>query len=102
MTGFTDQKPRIATQEDLDAPWSGYRRKYFRCRLCGYNFKVGDYWRWVHMTHLPNIVVCRDCDHGDLEATWKEVHERWEELKKMGSFWWFISKLEDMRDQDRY
>ena len=99
---FTDQESRIATQEDLDIPWESHRHRYFRCKLCGYTFKVGDYWRWVYMSPLPNILVCEICDQGDLEAKWKRAHDWWEELKGESSVWWFIAKLEDERDQDRY
>lgn len=99
---FTDQKPRIATQEDLDAPWEGIRNRYFRCKLCGYTFKVGDYWRWVHMPHLSNILVCKSCDGENVKEKWAEAHHCWEGMRQTGSFWWFIDQLERQKDEDRY
>jgi len=90
---FTDQKPRIATEEDIRAPWSGGRNgKYFRCKLCGHKFQVGDYYRFVFHNY-GNITVCKHCDDNPGEK-WTQIHEEWEKLKE-GRFWWFIHRLED-------
>ena len=85
---FTDGKPRIATKEDCNAPWSG-NRKNFRCYLCGYKFKVGDYWRWQFTNNIQgasgNPLVCKNCDGPDVIEKWKALHEE----AKSEKFWWF-------------
>ena len=78
---FTDQKPRIATREDVHARWSGGATgKYFRCALCGHKFKVGDTWRFVYTNDTPgaggNPLVCETCD-----GTREKVIEKWKALK---------------------
>ena len=97
---FTDQKPRTATDEDVKASWSGYPNgKYFRCKLCGHKFQVGDYYRFVFHPY-GNIIVCESCDDNP-EGNWTQIHEEWEQLKE-GKFWWFIHQLEDgLRDTER-
>jgi len=90
---FTDQKPRIATAEDVKASWGGGKDgKYFRCKLCGHKFEVGDYYRFVFHNY-GNIIICQSCDDNPT-AKWTEIHEEWERLKD-GKFWWFIHQLED-------
>ena len=92
--GFTDQKPRTATEEDVKSSWSGGKDgKYFRCKLCGHKFVVGDYWRFVFHSH-GNILVCEGCDKGDPTVKWTQMHEEWGQLGE-GKFWWFVSQLED-------
>ena len=65
---FTDQKPRIATDEHVKARWcAGAPGEKFRCYLCGYKFKVGDQWRWVYNNGPDkpcngNFLVCEKCD----------------------------------------
>ena len=89
---FTDQKPRIATAEECQAPWSGGKLgKYFRCYLCGHKFAVGDRWRWVYAIsiHLPNFSVCEGCDGPDVLARWKAANEELEQR-----FWWAIRDRE--------
>ena len=91
---FTNQKPRIATQEDLEAPWSGGKPgEFFRCKLCGYKFQLGDYWRWVFVKGYTNILVCEPCDIYP-EVKWIQTYTDWENLKKYSRFWYFISNLE--------
>lgn len=91
---WTDQKPRVATEEDIKAPWSGQKNgKYFRCKLCGHKFQVGDYWRFVFHNY-GNIIVCQDCDKDDPVIKWTQLHTEWSKLKE-GKFWWFIYQLED-------
>jgi len=83
---FTDQKPRIATEEETKASWGGEKNgKKFRCYLCGYQFKVGDQWRFVFATHTGfiNFKVCKDCDGDDVLIRWIAANE---ELKTR--FWW--------------
>jgi hypothetical protein len=98
---FTDQKPRIATEADVKSPWSGGREgKYFRCKICGHKFVVGDYYRFVFHNY-GNIIVCQDCDKGDPVAKWTQIHEEWSRLKE-GKFWWFACQLEDgLRETER-
>ena len=75
---FTDQKPRMATEEECQAKWScGNPGEYFRCAFCGYKFKPGDYWRW-HYTNSTkgaggNPMVCEMCDMDDRTA----LTEKW-------------------------
>lgn len=102
MTSFTDQRPRVATQEDLDAPWNSVRRRYFRCYLCGYTFKVGDYWRWVYAPPNSNLIVCKTCDGEDVVDRWAEVYRLWEQMRQAGPFWKFIDQLERERDEERF
>lgn len=91
MASFTDQKQRIATQEDVNAPWCGERRKdrtNFRCHLCGHVFKVGDKWRWVCATprdcpHHHNFLTCEACDGPDVRQR-MEAHAL--HIRKVG--WW--------------
>lgn len=95
---FTDQKPRTATEEDLKAPWSGGTQgRYFRCKLCGHHFQLGDYWRWISMSkvHCINIIVCKACDTPDVKEKWLKAHEEWNKMREEGPFWWFITQLEE-------
>lgn len=83
---FTDQKPRIATKEDLSANWScGKNGKYFRCYLCGHKFVEGDYWRFVYAfhKHLTNFMVCEKCDGEDVLDRWEKANQELE-----NKFWW--------------
>ena len=75
---FTNQEPRIATKEECEAPWSGYRDgSRFRCRLCGHKFQVGDQWRWVYGKEAGNFMVCSNCDTGDNEDLKAKVTAAW-------------------------
>jgi len=84
---FTDQKPRRATQEDLEANWSGSPDN-FRCYMCGYKFQLGDYWRWIYANcagivmpitgqkvGLCNFKVCEACDGPDVLERWVQKHK---------------------------
>ena len=97
---FTDQKPRIATEQDIKAQWSGQPNgKYFRCTLCGHKFQVGDYYRFV-FSKLGNIMTCKICDDNP-EEKWAQIHDEWDKLKE-GKFWKFIYQLEDgLKDTER-
>lgn len=89
---FTDQKPRIATEEDCKANWSGGTNgKYFRCKLCGHKFIPGDYYRWIYCgdIKLINIIVCKKCDDEDIKQKWKQAYEESKER-----FWWVWAKIE--------
>lgn len=93
---FTDQKPQIATEADLKAPWSGGAHgKHFRCKLCGYRFQVGDYWRWVSIKGHINLMVCQKCDTPDVKEKWIEVNKKWKQMRESSPFWWFITQLEE-------
>jgi len=89
---FTDQKPRIATDEHVKARWcAGAPGEKFRCYLCGYKFKVGDQWRWVYNNGPDkpcngNFLVCEKCDGEDVLEKWHKIHE---ELKK---YWWLYDR----------
>ena len=92
---FTNGKPRIATENDCNAPWNGVKGgKHFRCGFCGYKFKPGDYWRWQYTNNIPgasgNPFVCEKCDEG-YELTRKKWIEKWEEFKS-DKWWWFNRK----------
>ena len=85
---FTDQKPRIATKKDIETHWSGRpNNEGFRCGLCGYKFKEGDYWRWVYAgpIAMTNFMTCELCDGPNVLRQWK-LH--YQEAKER--FWYFI------------
>lgn len=88
-----DGKPQIATKEHCNAPWSGNKRN-FRCGLCGYQFKVGDYWRFVYTNSIPgyggNPLVCNKCDGPDVIEKWKALCDEWRKIWKSDKFWYFI------------
>ena len=91
---FTDQKPRIATEKDVNAAWSG-RKSNFRCGFCGHKFKVGDQWRWIFTNDMKdaggNPFVCQSCDADNetLRAKWRETHKEMKTIKE-GRLWWFF------------
>lgn len=94
---FTDQKQRVATEQDIKAPWNGAKGgKRFYCRLCGHQFKVGDKWRWVYAgsIHRLNFLVCEQCDGEGVLEKWNKWWEEWEELSK-GKFRYIADMLED-------
>jgi len=81
---FTDQKPRTATEEHVNARWGGEPKgKRFRCYMCGHKFVVGDVWRWVMSKRYSNFVVCEKCDGPDVLERWYTTID---ELKTR--FWW--------------
>lgn len=85
---FTDQKPRKATRADLKAKWLGEASGVaFRCYLCGYRFKLGDYWRWISATKigLTNFVVCEKCDDIHVLDKWVVANKELEVR-----FWWAV------------
>lgn len=100
-TSFTDQKLRIVTEEDLKAPWSGYRDgSHFRCYLCGWKFELGDQWRFVYSASrtfvspfdnktfgLSNVFVCGECDDTNEKVLdkWVAAHE-----ELYTKFWWAV------------
>lgn len=70
---FTDQKPRIATEQDLKGRWGSG----FRCYLCGDPFKIGDQYRWIYCGEMSviNALVCKSCDGQDVKERWKKQHD---------------------------
>lgn len=94
---FTDQKPRIATEEDIKGKWGG-RQEGFRCHMCGYKFRIGDYWRWVNPNRpfkmdnkeywLMPFLVCDNCDN------YAHIYKRWEDHVKEGykKYWWLVKE----------
>jgi len=96
MPRFTDQQPQWATESDLKGPWSGGKNGiYFRCYLCGYKFKLGDYWRWVYTNDTPgawgNPLVCQDCD-----GTKEEIVKKWAKMHTEAEtkYWWFTRRMD--------
>lgn len=95
--GFTDQKPRTVTKEDLTAPWSGFKDgSHFYCNLCGTSFQEGEIWRWVYAGKkaLPNFKVCSNCDGDDVLERYTTLWQEWEELAK-GKFRFIATRLDD-------
>jgi hypothetical protein len=85
---FLNQKPIIATDEDLKKPWGGGKNgKYFRCYMCGHKFEVGDQYRFVYgeNVNLGNLLVCKHCDGDDVLQRWADMHD---ELKKIKEKYW--------------
>jgi len=87
MSSFTDEKPRVATEKEVKAPWGGGANgKWFRCYLCGYKFKVGDMWRWVFgKGKCVNFITCEACDGDDVMERWIALGKEYHSDK----FWWF-------------
>lgn len=90
MDKFTNGKPRIATKEECAAPWGGGKNgKYFRCSLCGYKFKAGDYWRWQYTGGAGagcNLTLCSSCDEGDVIQKAIDLEKEWKDVAN-GKFW---------------
>lgn len=84
---WLNQEPQVATEEDCKGKWSGLPDgEGFRCKMCGYRFKVGDYWRWVSGEGKTiNFIVCKDCDGEDVKERFVEHVE-----KGKREFWWMI------------
>jgi hypothetical protein len=91
MAPFTDQKPQIATEEDLKRRWSARKPgEAFRCYLCGHRFQVGDTWRWVYANGTPgsrfgNFLVCPSCDGPDVLERWVKHGQ-----EAKNKYWWLI------------
>lgn len=92
---FTNQKPRIATQEECDAPWCGYRDgRNFRCKLCGRKFQEGDQWRWLYGKGVTtNFMVCARCDNDSDDVLRSRMWALIEESKQ--KFWWLWNMLDE-------
>lgn len=89
---FTDQKPRIATEKEVPGNWGGYKDgRYFRCYLCGYKFKVGDYWRWIYSKKNINPIVCKTCDTEDVLEKWENAN-----IELNQRFWWVMRRMEEL------
>lgn len=84
---FTDRQPRIATLEEVSAPWMGYPHgERFRCYLCGHRFEVGDYWRWeAGPVGYSNFLICESCDGPDVVERWVA----WVDEVRRRAFWAF-------------
>jgi len=85
-TSFVDQKPRVATEKDVQAKW-GPRESGdgFRCYMCGHRFEVGDVWRWVYAVSRSciNFLVCEKCDGENVLDRWVMQNE-----EAGQRFWW--------------
>lgn len=92
VMSFTDQKPRRATDKELKANWGGGKSgQRFRCYLCGYKFKLNDYWRWIYggTVHLCNCMVCEKCDGPNVLEKWQALNQEARE-----KFWWFTEEAD--------
>ena len=100
---FTDGKPRIATEQECKAGWCGCKAgEHFRCYLCGYKFKIGDYWRCV-FTNRPGVdpdasgnpLVCEKCDTSDVIERWAALARKFREMIDAPENWklkyWYCS-----------
>jgi len=99
---FTDQKPRIATEEETRQPWSGGKNgKYFRCYLCGYRFIAGDQYRFVFGKNTGNLIVCRACDgtNEEVQEKWNKLHNEFSALAA-GKLWYFIERETDAYEEE--
>ena len=94
---FMDQKPRIATQDEVDAPWGGSPRgKRFRCYLCGYKLQVGDQWRWIRGVSSINFIVCQGCNmHYDSDDNALRSRMQSNLTESEVRFWWLYTELDD-------
>ena len=102
---FTNGKPRVATEKDCVANWSGSRNGLrFRCKLCGYRFKPGDRWRfiWANIPDSPtrtgNFTVCRPCDD-KFEAKNELILQEMAKLEEEAytRFWWLVEDDNQLR-----
>lgn len=61
MSRFTNQKPFLVTEKELQA-WA--KIKNWHCSLCGEDFKLGHTARWVFggPQKFRNFFVCSNCD----------------------------------------
>lgn len=89
---FTDGKPFIATEKDLQTRWScGKPGEKFRCGLCGHKFAVGEMVRWQYTNDVHgacgNPFVCTACD-GGRDKIVLEICARRAELNSERN-WWF-------------
>lgn len=96
MKDWISGRPQVVEAADIKLPWSGYKDgRFFRCGLCGYRFKVGDYIRWLftNTEGLPggNPFTCEKCDGPDVLVRWKQHYEDYKELLATlnNKFWKF-------------
>ena len=83
---FTDQKPRVATEEHCKAKWSGDPAN-FRCYMCGHKFEVGDVWKFIYAGDrgASNPLICKECDGPDVLDRWVAHYKRAE-----SEYWWLM------------
>ncbi len=94
---FTDQKPRIATENETKQPWGGGKNgRYFRCYLCGHKFVAGDQYQFVFGKNTGNLIVCQSCDgtNEEVQEKWNKLHKEFNELAT-GKLWYFIQRETD-------
>lgn len=72
MSKLFDKEPRAATEEDCKRSWTGSPDGLrFRCKLCGYRFSPGSFYRLVYAngvdspTRTGNFLVCVACNTDD-------------------------------------
>lgn len=82
--GFSSGRIQIATEDDLCRSWNGIPDGGdFYCKLCGYKFAKGDYYRWIYSNSTPgapcNFFTCKKCDGPDVL---KEAVEQYKIAKR--------------------
>lgn len=83
---FTDQKRRIATEEECKLNWNGDPNgATFKCYMCGHKFKPGDGWRWILCPEVVNFMVCDSCDGDDVKTKFVAMKAEFNNER----FWWF-------------
>lgn len=103
---FTDQEPRVATDKDVNLPWSGNKAN-FRCPFCGHRIKEGETWQFLYTNDLPgcggNPLVCDHCiasakeeaartgttRNAVLRERWQRKCAQWHEIMDDPQWWWF-------------
>jgi hypothetical protein len=63
----TWDKISLATEKQInETKWNGTKPGNYKCYLCGYKFKIGEYVRHIYCNGFANshgnIWVCFDCD----------------------------------------
>jgi len=114
---FTDQLPRIATEQDVALRWSGCTGN-FRCGYCGHKIAVGERWRWVFTNDIPdapgNPLCCGSCltqaelatDGSQAQVTerlrnaWGEMTRAWWGMVRAPTWWWFLRQLQIQHEQE--
>jgi len=85
-----DGKFHVATEKYCNAPWGGSKQR-FRCYLCGYKFKVGDFFRIQYTNDISgyggNPLICEKCNGPDVIDRWKAVCDEYNS-DKFWSFRW--------------
>lgn len=112
---WTNGEPRIATAEDVKAPWE------FRCGFCGHRILKGERWCFVYTNDLAgaggNPLACQECINAAnfrvtdgtgtgnlrdvLRDTWAHQCEEWRALIADPKWWQFVRGLRAEIQQER-